>query len=549
MVLSGSTSTPPPPATNTIRKMPPPQQSGSDSERSVSLDRGVRRRIKRKTAMDSTSGSDDASQSSQASVKAATTAASIPATNIISPVPSTSAPPTPTPMETQDFNRTDDTESMFRLKTYKKRKLTLRDESNAAFTHPGATRPTKPVQATPPIATSNRHAGSVRMEPDMSVVPPQPAPQPEALETIKVVAKRPPPIVIHGHLANHKRMNDFLKTKLRGQYFWRHSANTTTIQVQNRPDWDAVNAHFELGRVDFHTYTPRDEKTHAFILRGLHHEVEVSDLKEELVSEHKVPVKELFTLRGTRFPAYMVVTTNTLTLKEMQARIRYLDHTAVTWERHVNNKTIIQCHRCQQWGHATSNCRAAPRCLKCALNHATRSCTKSRDEPAECVNCGGSHPANSVNCPSYRRRLALLEERSVRVPPAPAMRYVAAPPPVRNAWADRANNRATQQSQQTQAATQQPAGGEQPAPRRPALLPTPAALLRSPPTTSAAPGTDISRLSLVRTEARRTAQLVNLDLLLVRLKDMNDQLERCATAGEKLMVVCQYLESIPDDAF
>lgn len=52
-----------------------------------------------------------------------------------------------------------------------------------------------------------------------------------------------------------------------------------------------------------------------------------------------------------------------------------------------------------------------PRCLKCAAVHLTNDCTKSKDSPAKCANCGDNHPANSINCSDYIARVNYIEKR------------------------------------------------------------------------------------------------------------------------------------------
>ncbi|CAH1110510.1 unnamed protein product [Psylliodes chrysocephalus] len=70
------------------------------------------------------------------------------------------------------------------------------------------------------------------------------------------------------------------------------------------------------------------------------------------------------------------------------------------------------------WGHATSNCGRPPQCLKCAGDHITRICTKTRDT------------ANFTKCRHYTERLERLETKKA----LENKKYVAAPIPKENAW-------------------------------------------------------------------------------------------------------------------
>lgn len=59
---------------------------------------------------------------------------------------------------------------------------------------------------------------------------------------------------------------------------------------------------------------------------------------------------------------------------------------------------IMQCHRCQLFGHAQKNCRADFKWLKCGEEHSTHLCTKPRTTPPKCGNCGGEHLSKYLYC-------------------------------------------------------------------------------------------------------------------------------------------------------
>lgn len=65
---------------------------------------------------------------------------------------------------------------------------------------------------------------------------------------------------------------------------------------------------------------------------------------------------------NTAFSNHLVTTSNKVDLE----KIKTVGHVRVRWEKHINKKLVIQCHQCQRWVHAQSNCSMSPRCLKCA---------------------------------------------------------------------------------------------------------------------------------------------------------------------------------------
>jgi len=47
-------------------------------------------------------------------------------------------------------------------------------------------------------------------------------------------------------------------------------------------------------------------------------------------------------------------------------------------------------------------CVHPPRCVRCAVNHSTSACAKSKDEPPVCALYGGNHTANYWGCQVHK---------------------------------------------------------------------------------------------------------------------------------------------------
>ncbi|GJQ68553.1 hypothetical protein Trydic_g17118 [Trypoxylus dichotomus] len=131
----------------------------------------------------------------------------------------------------------------------------------------------------------------------------------------------------------------------------------------------------------FYTFTPRSEKTHVFMIKGLHADASCGEVRDEL-QELRVCVKKLTGVGKPEFPMLLLITDNN------------------------------GCKKCQTWGHATQNCYSnVTICVKCAEMHASYNCEKSRDTPARYCSCGLDHSASSTQCKVY---LDLLEDRRER---------------------------------------------------------------------------------------------------------------------------------------
>lgn len=57
----------------------------------------------------------------------------------------------------------------------------------------------------------------------------------------------------------------------------------------------------------------------------------------------------------------------------------------------------LRCTKCQKFGHTKKNCRAKELCRECSME--IPHIPPDKCGPSKCVNCGGKHPSNSLDCP------------------------------------------------------------------------------------------------------------------------------------------------------
>lgn len=79
-----------------------------------------------------------------------------------------------------------------------------------------------------------------------------------------------------------------------------------------------------------------------------------------------------------------------------------------TIKRPIPERTVIQCFKCQQFGHTAQKCTNETRCLKCGVDHESKSCSSAT---LYCANCRGNHAACSRSCPNLKK---VEEERISR---------------------------------------------------------------------------------------------------------------------------------------
>lgn len=78
---------------------------------------------------------------------------------------------------------------------------------------------------------------------------------------------------------------------------------------------------------------------------------------------------------------------------------------------------LLQCVKCLDYGHISTNCKSKVACRKCAQEHLAKDCQESRNN---CINClranekGGTHRTNhrvsDGRCPVRKERFYALKE-------------------------------------------------------------------------------------------------------------------------------------------
>lgn len=92
--------------------------------------------------------------------------------------------------------------------------------------------------------------------------------------------------------------------------------------------------------------------------------------------------------------------------------LQFINRTRVTIEPPRKKRGLIQCMRCQGYGHSKAYCYRPFNCVKCGEQHDTKICQKDKNTPAKCVLCNGNHPANYRGCQVYKNLLKINQPRS-----------------------------------------------------------------------------------------------------------------------------------------
>lgn len=232
-------------------------------------------------------------------------------------------------------------------------------------------------------------------------------------------------------------------------------ADGISVRVPTAADYRKATKSLRDKTVQFHAYPLEDEKVLRVVIRGLPKELEVSDIRDDLLTQG-FPVLEVHRMTGGRSKAPLDLVLAILERSQEGKRIfqlrEVLNLSGLKVEAPKRKGVPGQCHRCQLYGHAARFCEAAYRCVKCAGDHSTSMCNRTRDDPSppSCVLCGTQgHTANYRGCPKAPkaaagpRRPPPLRQlprsqasgpKPRSTPPQAAPTYVDAPPPVTSAW-------------------------------------------------------------------------------------------------------------------
>jgi hypothetical protein len=184
--------------------------------------------------------------------------------------------------------------------------------------------------------------------------------------------------------------------------------NKVAINCYTPEAHQAVKDGLLTDNAPFRTYTRKDERTPKVVIKGLPACVE-NDLNKEL-EDLGFPGTKISKLKSAKtnelpYPPFLVQLPAGADLRKFR-QIRYIFNCVVEIQKFKPKRSVLQCYRCQRFGHSSRNCNMPPRCVKCPVPHATVDCPKKTDEPAICCNCNEQHPANAPKC---RSRLAYLE--------------------------------------------------------------------------------------------------------------------------------------------
>lgn len=218
---------------------------------------------------------------------------------------------------------------------------------------------------------------------------------------------RPPPIILYG-IEDLNELTKVLETVISPANFKYKivNKNNLRIMVDTADDYkEVINLIREKGLIG-HTFTRKEVKPYRIVIRNLHHTTPHESITREIEKTGNKVQGEIINSRygpDKKPTSTFFVNLEPCINNKLVKEIKYIHHQAIKIEDPRKRKTIVQCHRCQQYGHCKNNCMRPYRCVKCGEGHKTSDCPKKdRNTPAKCALCFCDHPANYKGCQVYK---------------------------------------------------------------------------------------------------------------------------------------------------
>jgi hypothetical protein len=225
-----------------------------------------------------------------------------------------------------------------------------------------------------------------------------------------------PPIYLRGIQDSNVLIKTLNTIGGQNSFMLKNNSETVIIFPKTPSAYRSFINFFEEKHADFHTYQLASEKLPKIVIRGLHHSTDPKEI-EEALQHHGYNAVKITNILSRR-----ILTINDKNQEEIVRKplpLFFADISADTFNEKIfdlksllcyritieepnKKKNIPQCTRCQAFSHTRTYCRHPFRCVRCGESHDSKLCMKTRDVPAKCANCNGSHPANYLGCTAYQ---------------------------------------------------------------------------------------------------------------------------------------------------
>lgn len=225
-----------------------------------------------------------------------------------------------------------------------------------------------------------------------------------------------PPIVVKTGMSPKSFVSEVLKfVKNDSKISFKHRRGTISIYTTSSEDYTIVQEKLKEKKYEFHSFSPKQDRVKRLVIKGLNCDYTPQEVKEELTQMGLEITKVTNMYKGKHMLNMFIVcfpTTTQLNTVLKSYKFKYVCMQKVSWCKYAPNKSVVQCYRCQRFGHSSINCNYVQRCVKCINHHGSEKCPKEVTQEVKCINCGGAHPANYRQCTNYLDYVSKIKKYS-----------------------------------------------------------------------------------------------------------------------------------------
>ena len=242
-------------------------------------------------------------------------------------------------------------------------------------------------------------------------------------QTIKIAAEKPPPIYLREKASPDliARLKDCAKNDFFVVPMKRGLIEETKIQLKNVEHFRIFRDYLDSLNKHYYTYQLKSARGLCVVIKGLESDTDIIEIKEDL-EEQGFKVKNIMNIfNKNKIPQPMFK----VELESENAKtdgknhpiysLRYVLYRKVCVEEPYKRNSVVQCFKCQEYGHTKGYCKLPDICVVCGNLHSTADCTLEKSSNLKkCNNCGENHTANYKGCQVYKIYLEKLQFKQRR---------------------------------------------------------------------------------------------------------------------------------------
>jgi hypothetical protein len=174
------------------------------------------------------------------------------------------------------------------------------------------------------------------------------------------------------------------------------SNNSVKLLTSTPNSYREVMQFLKSTNADYHTSQLKQDRAYRVVIRNLHHTIPPEDIIKNLLDHGHIARNVTNVLQyNTKapFPLFFVDLEPAINNKDI-FKIEFLCYTKIKIEGLRIKRQIVQCLRCQKYGHTKAYCNHTSKCVRCGDHHQSDLCQKPTDQPTKCALCQDNHPAN-----------------------------------------------------------------------------------------------------------------------------------------------------------